>query len=653
MSNRPEYNNVGTDTPTVAGIEEIVMQNVHTSFGNNGQREWSYVLYIWIFIHFTFMCVYVLLGWMIISGIFSSAILLVLEMITSVLWMSLLSIIIAATGWKRMKISGKCTKCSCCFTNWCWILIASLFPFVAFLATLLFPLFYLILWDITDYSCLVFGLGIIWINPLVMLISFVSLISEGRYLIIFYHIIAGIVALFGVLDDSICYVIKFPFITNSIMFPLYIILIFMTFPEIKRFKFDIMGMYLVAFDEVTDIIVIIYFFGTGDYLFAVIQIFCILSGNVFGAFSNNLFGEEYKALTKADKIVSLAGFGRPWFIIKSWNEVDNEENDKMYTKLQKRHEIWAIMYESFPSIVLTIYASLIAEKFSLSLIVSIVISCTTVSFNTWRYLIDLSIEEKQNLKSAIELGIMEEVNTNQLENGVDENAKITGNEIEMDDMKSNDHEKDEEEQNDTKSIAEATTKSALDIIPSPVAKEVILGNTSFYLRLFVFLVTDFYIRSIPLACFMALVILNACNADDTFCPAKLVVFIAVFGGLMVFEFIMNKRMRVKEWSSYKYVFQVFYVSIFSSFYILLSSLDILKNNQFFGGHVVFQSFVIEHKIRCVLSVILMVINLGLFGGIPDEIDVIAVVSSLIAIYIIFLIVNIWSLKRIGEVNADS
>jgi len=45
-------------------------------------------------------------------------------------------------------------------------------------------------------------------------------------------------------------------------------------------------------------LVIYYFFRTGDNLFAFLQIFCILSGNVFSTFSNQLFGEEYNNLTK-------------------------------------------------------------------------------------------------------------------------------------------------------------------------------------------------------------------------------------------------------------------------------------------------------------------------------------------------------------------
>ena len=80
----------------------------------------------------------------------------------------------------------------------------------------------------------------------------------------------------------------------------------------------------------------------------------------------------------------------------------------MYTKLAQKHEIWAIMYESFPSITLALYASLMADSFSFSLISSIMFSCVTIAVNVWRYLFNVSVENKksnppQNVEVTIEL----------------------------------------------------------------------------------------------------------------------------------------------------------------------------------------------------------------------------------------------------------
>ena len=110
--------------------------------------------------------------------------------------------------------------------------------------------------------------------------------------------------------------------------------------------------------------------------------------------------------------------------------------------------------------------------------------------------------------------------------------------------------------------------------------------------------------------------------------------------------------KIKEYSSNKYVLQVFYVSIFSSFYILLSSLDILKNNKFFGGSVVFRSFVVEHRIRCVISTVLSIASIGLFGGSLIEPQTKAIIGVFTGFYVVFLIVNILTLRRIGRFNAN-
>ena len=554
--------------------------------------------------------------------------------------------------------------------------------------------------DFVIHSCILLGSGLSWLNPIFMLLSILLIIfSDGRWLIVALHIIAGIIASFGIIDPRICSVMKLPFMIYSLTFPIYIILIFFTVKQISQFKVDVIGILLVAFDEITDIVVIIYFFNTNDYLYAIIQIFCIVSGNIFAAVSNQLFGDEYKELTKADKIFSFFGFGRPWFIIKSWVEKNNDDNnDVMYTNLSKKHEIFAIMYESFPSIVLTIYAQLVAETFSSSLIFSIAVSSLNISFSTWKYIISvitLQMEYKQG--AEMELAIIQKIDPKDGDNPIsneehkDEPIPITTNEADMgsdeDEAKSDedetkheeipsivakeDHDKDEssdrkkqEAADDINNESEKENKDEKSCcmkimaeLPA-FAKEFISGDSKFYLQLFMFLVTDFYIRCIPMACFMAEVILSACDKNDTFCPAKFGTFFGLFGGLMIFEFVMNVFIRsVKyntEYSLYKYVLQVFYVSLFSSFHTLFSSLHVLENDSFFGGDVEFKKLWIEHGIRCIISVVLSIINLSLFGVIPDENrDVITVIIILTVFYAVCLIANIFALKRIETINTNS
>ena len=72
---------------------------------------------------------------------------------------------------------------------------------------------------------------------------------------------------------------------------------------------------------------------------------------------------------------------------------------------------------------------------------------------------------------------------------------------------------------------------------------------------------------------------------------------------------MNKVMRKKQYSSYKFIFQIFSISVLSSFYNLLCSLNELKNDKFFGKSVIFDSFVIERMIRIFLSILINIINI--------------------------------------------
>ena len=57
-------------------------------------------------------------------------------------------------------------------------------------------------------------------------------------------------------------------------------------------------------------------------------------------------------------------------------------------------------------------------------------------------------------------------------------------------------------------------------------------------------------------------------------------------------------------NSHIFILNIFSVSLFSSFYNLLCSLEILKNDPFYGKSVEVKSFRFEHKIRIGLSKIL-------------------------------------------------
>ena len=154
------------------------------------------------------------------------------------------------------------------------------------------------------------------------------------------------------------------------------------------------------------------------------------------------------------------------------------------------------------------------------------------------------------------------------------------------------------------------------------------------------MVSDFYIRSIPLICLMALI---HCDDNDGICVPRVAIFTLLFGSLLIFEFIMNKRMRIITYSSNIFISQIVFVSIFSSFYSLLSSLDVLKDDLFYGKSVEYRSFMVEHKMRIGLSVIFNVVCFALFS-INIGRKLIYSVTVLLILHIVMLIMNVRLIK---------
>ena len=159
------------------------------------------------------------------------------------------------------------------------------------------------------------------------------------------------------------------------------------------------------------------------------------------------------------------------------------------------------------------------------------------------------------------------------------------------------------------------------------------------------MISDFYIRSLPLICLMALIpwtrlSILSCNQDRQFCLSQMIIFSLLFGGLLIFEFIMNKRMRLKIYSSYSFILNVFFVSTFSSFYNLLCSLNYLKDDPFYAKSVDFRSFMFEHKIRLVLSVITSIVNMGLLSFNISDKPLLIITICVSILYILFLMINI-------------
>ena len=104
---------------------------------------------------------------------------------------------------------------------------------------------------------------------------------------------------------SYLYIINVIFLSYAVMIPFLMFSIFFAVKALREWKIGMLSLYLVSFDEITTFAVIYSFFASNNhYFYGVLQILFLISSNWFSGSSNNLFGEEYKNLTKCDKFMA-------------------------------------------------------------------------------------------------------------------------------------------------------------------------------------------------------------------------------------------------------------------------------------------------------------------------------------------------------------
>ena len=170
--------------------------------------------------------------------------------------------------------------------------------------------------------------------------------------------------------------------------------------------------------------------------------------------------------------------------------------------------------------------------------------------------------------------------------------------------------------------------------------DIIKSDINLHIYVFSFMVSDFYIRTMPLICLMSLI---PCDKSEGICLSRMIVFCILFGSLLIFEFVMNKKMRIKDasYSSWLFVFHTFSVSLFSAFYNLLCTLTILEGDIFYGKSVIKNHFIIEHAIRILIS---MVVSGANMWSLYFNSERLSVMGPLFGTYVIMLCVNIILIK---------
>ena len=244
-----------------------------------------------------------------------------------------------------------------------------------------------------DSDCLSYIFPV-WVNPCFIIFSLYLLCTSRRYFIIVFNLNFVMIFVIGLTSPFMCtYVINVVFLGYAFMTPFLIFSLFLAFEPLKEWKTGVLLLYLGSLDEVTTIAVIYSFFASEIYwIYGILQLVFLISSNYFSGTSNKLFGEEYENLTICDKCMAFLGFGAQYFKIKSWSEVGDNAADHIYERLEMKHQIWTVMFETFPSLGLQIYASLVEPntELSVALTASIMFSCLRVTVTVYNYMLDVA-----------------------------------------------------------------------------------------------------------------------------------------------------------------------------------------------------------------------------------------------------------------------
>ena len=159
---------------------------------------------------------------------------------------------------------------------------------------------------------------------------------------------------------------------------------------IDQLSSTISGIISGLVDYLTDILLIVYWVLRGYYVYATIELFFIVFGQVASSYlvnevrwfvinnNNNNHDQQWSKEKKRNVILQTvlfgAGFGRIYQSVKNW------KNNELIKYEYKWSKLLELMLESMPSLVLSTYATLMeGNKFNASVIVSMIFSFMNIT----------------------------------------------------------------------------------------------------------------------------------------------------------------------------------------------------------------------------------------------------------------------------------
>eukprot|EP01084_Bolivina_argentea_P120633 213846_1 len=335
------------------------------------------------------------------------------NVMTTMYWLSLSFIFHFWLVWQTKKLSKTNAFCNLCYST-CYLftfIISIIFLSFTIILPLIFEYKYhsingilgsVDLSDIAQFQHGITYLIILFIIPLYSIIIVLlkvdrNLCFQAIIMVLMLGLSSTIVFTFDVIAPA--------FLIMSILPIPLIIILFFQIKQLKSFAEDIFTISVVTFDVITDINLIINWILHGDFLWAIFQILFIFIGQFQGARGTSQFeGDKLDELSKTEKCFSFFGFGRQYFIIRSWT--DTSPNDR-YKQMNQRLKAWELMFESFPSVGLQIYVFFVTNQYRASIVQSVIASILSMSWTVWGvwvFLISMSRIDIEKLESpGIEL----------------------------------------------------------------------------------------------------------------------------------------------------------------------------------------------------------------------------------------------------------
>eukprot|EP01084_Bolivina_argentea_P221598 375284_1 len=310
------------------------------------------------------------------------------------------------------------------------------------------------------------------------------------------------------------YYVPVQFLFIAFIIPFWIIIIFWNRNELKSFILNTISMYLGLFSLLTDIIVIYKWIQHNDYWWAIIQIGLLIITELFIIIDVYSYNKLSIRKCECDTIFGLTA---PLLLMKSWSDLSDEQH---YKTIYYRYKAVKLMFTSFPSVILQLYVSLTNPTFTVSLFASILASFISLTFTVWLFFIKLSKDKfVQTYASII----------------VAKSPKTSYDDFKYENEPTVSIEMSKTQTNKTHDKTEKISKKPLLQKYSHV-----FHNKCFFTHLYLFMVSDVFIRSIPIITLIAFIR----NEFGDGSKIATIIFIILAIIILIFSFYMNKIMRI-------------------------------------------------------------------------------------------------------------